>query len=109
MAWTSGRSFCRCRMWASESPLPTGGIPWRVSQVSNTPSRPSSSHEWSVPRLSCQSTMSATGAASASTGTIDEYWLQHPMTATSLAADGAAAAASAMLSFTAFRFTPTVG
>ena len=48
-------------------------------------------------------TMSETGAPSAPTGTMEEYWLQHPIATTSDAADGAAAAASAMLPFTAFQ------
>ena len=77
-------------MWARDSPPPTGGMPWRSTQMSKASSlAPSSSKLWSVPRLSVHITMGATGSPVASTGTIDEYWLQHPMAPTSAATPGA--------------------
>ena len=47
-ACTSGRSIWKWRMWASDSPPPTGGMPCRSRNTSNASGwRPMISHEWS--------------------------------------------------------------
>ena len=58
-----------------------------------------------VPRRSDHRRIAATGTPSASTGTIDEYWLSTPTATTDAAASGAEATHSVIAAHTPFHWT----